>query len=80
LDLNEGEWTLLGELEALLKPFEELTKIFSQDSATISLQFPLAKMIHNNLSSISVSADLIEVKSKMIDLLKEKFFDLECDR
>jgi hypothetical protein len=79
LDLNDEEWTLIVEFEKLLKPFDEVTKILCQDSAPISLQFPLAKMIHSKLSGTEVSECLVAVREKMFKLLEEKFFDLEDD-
>lgn len=70
----------VSELEALLKPFEEVTKMFCQDSAPISLQFPIAKMIHSKLFGIEVSSSLTAYKEKMTGVLEEKFFALENDR
>jgi len=80
LDLKDDEWELVAEFALLLKPFEEVSNMFCQDSAPISTQFPLATMLRTNLSGLSVSSPLIAVKSKMLKLLKEKFFELESSR
>lgn len=80
LDLDDSQWNLIADFESLLKPFDEVTKMFCQDVAPISLQFPLAKMIHSNLTAIEVSPELIAVKKNMISFLENKFFDLENNR
>jgi hypothetical protein len=80
LDLSEDEWSLIAAFETLLNPFDEATAILCRDSASISLQLPLAKLIHAKLLTLEVPSFLIAVKDKMCQLLKDKFFDLETDR
>lgn len=80
LDLSDSVWTLITEFKAVLKPFDEVTKMLCQDSAPISLQFPLVKMIHSKLSGTEVSSSLVAVKKNMLELLEKKFLDLEKDK
>lgn len=76
LDLSEDEWELIANFGALLKPVEEASKMFCDDSALISMQFPLAKMIHSVLSNSDTPNELVVVRNKMLGVLIEKFFDL----
>jgi len=76
LDLNEDEWDLIVNLIALLAPVEEISKILCEDSSPISMQFPLAHMVHSALSNINVPEELISVRDKMLDVLAKKFFHL----
>lgn len=76
LDLTEDEWDLIEKFTLLLKPIEEVSKMLCQDSATISLQYPLAKMIHSALSNIEIPDELINIRQKMLDVLSSKFFGL----
>jgi len=79
-DLTNSEWKLIAEFEAILKPFNEVTKMMCQDSSPISVQYPFAKMIHSKLSGTEFTASLIAVKDKMVELLEQKFFGLESER
>lgn len=75
-DLSEDEWDLISDFSTLLKPVEEVSKMFCEDSATVAMQFPLAKMISSALSKNHIPSELIEVRDKMQEVLKAKFFDL----
>lgn len=76
LDLTEDEWDLIATFGSLLKPIEEVSKMFCEDSSPISMQFPLARMIHSALSGSEIPNELTDVRDQMLEVLAEKFFDL----
>jgi hypothetical protein len=91
LTLTKGEWILLQPLIDLLTPVEEASLLFSK--STISVQFPYAKTLVHDLSKLDLRVprniededanndqiiiELEQVRKRLIEGIKERFFELE---
>lgn len=80
LDLNENEWKLISKFKMLLQPIDEVSRMLCEDMAPISLQIPLAKMLYFSISTAEIPKEFVIVCTKMREVLKNKFFDLEKDK
>uniref|UniRef100_A0A914HNS3 Transposase n=1 Tax=Globodera rostochiensis TaxID=31243 RepID=A0A914HNS3_GLORO len=76
LDLTDREWVTVDELVALLKPMDELTRIFCDDSS-VAVQYVFAALAEQTLSNqIFLKNDVEIVQTKMLQGLKTRLRNL----
>ncbi|KAI1695796.1 zinc finger BED domain-containing protein 1 [Ditylenchus destructor] len=78
LNLTDTEWKCLSELVELLKPLEELTRLFC--CSPISVQYPYAVMTEKELERNFASADINIAKEIFVKGLRDRFGHLNRNR
>ena len=63
----------------LLGPLESASNQMCEDSSSISVQFPIAKILSKTIETTEIIG-LGPIRDKMMELLREKFFDLPFKR
>ncbi|KAI1701147.1 zinc finger BED domain-containing protein 1 [Ditylenchus destructor] len=78
LNLTDLEWECLGQLVELLKPLEELTRLFC--CSPISVQYPYAVMTEKQIEKNFLNIDVNIAKDILVKGLRERFGHLNRNR
>lgn len=70
--LSEHDWEVLGELEKLLRPFTEFSKLLCADSSPLGVQLTAAKAMGAELENYNGTHLKVEV-ARMKSIFNEKF-------
>ena len=80
VELTMHQWTLLGHLVALLRPFEEFSREFERGDACLSLVIPAIRLLSRHVSKpLSDGENEVsrKVRRQLDDSLKQRFLGVE---
>ena len=71
------DWTLIGQVVDILKPFEEATKWLSDHDASINMVIPIVTSITLSLETSSADRGVITMKRALKDSMARRFGNVE---
>ena len=75
--LTPNQIDLNRKIIAALEPVEEITKMISKDSASISMLIPLVKILENAFNKYDDDSGIQTMKGEMLKSLETRFDDIE---
>jgi len=76
VELTMHQWTLLGHLVALLRPFEEFSREFERQDACLSLVIPAVRLLQQHVSKPLADGESQvsrKVRKQLDDSLQQRF-------
>jgi len=80
VELTMHQWTLLGHLVALLRPFEEFSREFERQDACLSLVIPAVRLLQQHVSKPLADGESQvsrKVRKQLDDSLQQRFLGVE---